>query len=68
MIPWLKSLLYDPNSFANFVRAGMFALGELPSLVDLGAAGGKAYYVGKALQALALLVKAGDKNATAAQP
>jgi hypothetical protein len=60
MIPWLKSLLYDPNSFANFVRAGMFALGELPSVVHFGEAGAPAYWVGKLLQIGALMVRAGD--------
>ena len=29
MLPWLESLLYDPKSFANFIRAGVFLLGEL---------------------------------------
>lgn len=60
MIPWLKSLLYDPQSFTNFVRAGVFALGEVPNLVDLGEAGKPAYWVGKMLQVFALAIKHGD--------
>lgn len=62
MIPWLKSLLYDPQSFANLFRALVFAAGELPQVVDFGEAGTEAYWIGKALQILALAVKAGDKN------
>lgn len=62
MIPWAKSLLYDPNSFANFYRTVLFALGELPSVIDFGHAGAKAYWVGKGLQTFALLVRSGDAN------
>lgn len=62
MLTWLKRLLYDEQSFANFIRAGLFVAGELPSVIDFGSFGGDAYWVGKALQAVALLVKAGDRN------
>lgn len=62
MIPWLKSLLYDPASFNNFVRALLFGLGELPTVVNFGDVGAPAYWVGKLLQVFALMVKAGDAN------
>ena len=60
MIPWLKSLLYDPQSAANFLRTLIAAVGLIgPDLVNLGAAG---WWIGKVLVVLAFLVKAGDKN------
>jgi hypothetical protein len=62
MIPWIKGLLYDPQSFANFVRAGIFALGELPQVMDFGAFGADAYWIGKALQILALAIRHGDQT------
>lgn len=60
MIPYLKGLLYDPASFANFVRAAVFALGELPNVVSFGSAGSEAYWIGKVLQVLALAIRHGD--------
>lgn len=62
MIPWFKAVLYDPNSFTNLIRGLVFVAGELPTLIDFGPVGGQAYYVGKALQAFALFMRAGDKN------
>jgi len=60
MLVWLKDLLYDPNSAANFLRAFIAAVGIFgPDLVNLGAPG---YWIGKVLAVVALLIKAGDKN------
>lgn len=63
MLPWLRDLIYDRQSFANFIRAALFLAGELPTVVNFGELGPTAYWVGKALQASALLVRAGDRNA-----
>jgi hypothetical protein len=60
MIPWIKKLLYDPESFSNFVRAGLYALGELPTVINFGEAGAPLYWVGKLLQILALTVRHGS--------
>jgi len=59
MIPWIKGLLYDPASFANFIRAGIFIAGE--ALATLGTTS-KAYWAAKAVQGLALVIRAGDRN------
>ena len=59
LIPWLTGLLYDPRSFANFLRAGVFLIGELTS--DLGPTA-KYYWLGAAVRAGALVIKAGDRN------
>ena len=59
MIPFLKGLLYDPQSFANFIRGGLFVAGELMAGLVPNT---KAWYAGKAVQAMALVIKAGDKN------
>lgn len=61
MIVWLKNLLYDPNSFSNFVRALAFAVGELPQVMNFGAAGTPAYWIGKAVQIGALAIRGGAK-------
>lgn len=61
MIPWFKNLIYDERCFANVIRALVFAAGELPSVIDLGANG---WWLGKVLQASALLIRAGDRNQT----
>ena len=63
MLPYLKSLVYDPASFANFIRAGVFLLGELLGDVVPGSRG---YLLGKFCQAGALLIRAGDKQPPAA--
>jgi hypothetical protein len=65
LIPWLKGLLYDPRSFANFVRFGVFVGGELLSGLVPNT---PAWYVGKALSSVALLIKAGDKNPALVPP
>ena len=66
MIPWIKSLLYDPQSAANFVRTTVAAVGLIgPDLVDLGRPG---WWAGKVLVVLAFLVKAGDKNLPPTSP
>lgn len=58
MIPWLRSLLYDPVSFANAIRFLVFLGGEtLTNTVPSS----WAWYAGKGLQAMALLIKAGDR-------
>lgn len=60
MIPWLKDILYDPNSFANFVRAGVYLAAEiLPKVVDVGATG---WWVAEVVKGLAFIMRAGDKN------
>lgn len=60
MIPFLKDLLYDPKSFANFYRTGIFLLAELvPQVADVGT---KGWWALKVVQGLSLAVKAGDKN------
>ena len=59
MIPWLKGLLYDPNSFANFVRVGVFILGEV---LTEAVPASSAWWLGRVIQASALAIKAGDKN------
>jgi hypothetical protein len=46
----------------------MFAAGEMPQLVDLGEVGGPAYWLGKGLQVMALMVRAGDRNPASAAP
>lgn len=61
MLVYLKNLLYDPNSFANFVRLGVFVAGE--ALSTLGPTS-EFYWAGLVVKALALAVKAGDKNPT----
>lgn len=62
MKAWLAGFWNDPGQFAATMRAMLFAVGELPSVVDFGAAGGELFWVGKVLQIAALMVKAGDKN------
>lgn len=59
MITTIKNLLYDPNSFANFLRAGIFVAGEVLSGVDPTS---RFFWAGKTVQALALIIRAGDKN------
>lgn len=60
MIPWFRALLYDPQTFANVVRALLFLGAELlPQMVDVGATG---WWVAKVCQAGALLIRAGDRN------
>ena len=61
MIVWIKDLLYDPKSFANFIRAIIFLGGE--AMASLGPTA-KYYWLAKLVQAGALLIKAGDKNPT----
>lgn len=59
MIPWLKALFYDENSFNNFVRVALFVGGEVLSGVVPNT---EAWYAGKVISALSLAIKAGDKN------
>lgn len=59
MIPFLKGLIYDPNSFANFIRVGVFVAGEV--LAGLGPTS-QFWWAGQVVKALALVIKAGDKN------
>lgn len=61
MLEYLKDFLYDKTTFAGVVRSSLFALGTLPEVIDFGAAGTEAWYVGKALQALSLLVRSSQK-------
>ena len=61
MIVWLRDLLYDPKSFANFIRATIFLLGE--AMGSLGPTA-KYYWLAKLVQAGALMIKAGDRNPT----
>ena len=66
MLPWLKNLVYDQRSAANFVRSAVAAVGLIgPDIVNLGRVG---WWVGRALVVLAFLVKAGDSNPTPEQP
>lgn len=58
MLVYLKNLLYDPNSFANFVRAILFAVGSLPEVVDFGDASEPLYWIGKLLTIAAFAVRA----------
>jgi hypothetical protein len=60
MITWLKDLLYDPRSFANFIRGGAFLGAELLKIYSPSA---KFWWAGVVMQALTLMVKAGEKNA-----
>lgn len=64
---WLSSLWNDEAKFAATARGIIFALGELPTLINFGEVGGAAYYVGKALQMAALFVRAGDRTPTGLQ-
>lgn len=68
MWTYLKDLWYNPDSFANLVRALMFAAGELPSVVDFGPAGSDLYWVGKVLQIASLAVRSGGPVSAPASP
>lgn len=59
MITWLKQLLYDQATFEQYARVVVFLAGE--SLVSFGPSA-PYYWAGKALQGLALVLRAGDKN------
>jgi len=59
VIPYVKGLLYDPASFANFIRAGVFLAGEAATALGPTA---KFYWLGRLVQGLALIIRAGDKN------
>lgn len=60
MLTWLKDLLYDKNSFANFIRGGAFLVAEM---VKIHAPSPEWWWIGVVAQAASLVVKAGDKNA-----
>jgi hypothetical protein len=62
MKQWLSDLWNDPAKFTAFARACVFAVGSLPEVVSFGDAGTPAYWVGKALQVVALGMRAGDAN------
>jgi hypothetical protein len=62
MKQWLSDLWYDPAKFTACARSLLFALGTVPEIANLGSVGGKAWYIGKALQIGALAMRAGDRN------
>ncbi len=64
MKQWLIELWTDPAKFTAAARATIFAIGTVPEIANLGSVGGKAWYIGKALQIAALAMRAGDRNAS----
>ena len=64
MWPMLRDLVYDRNSFANFFRVLVFALGEMLSTFGPDS---KYFWAGKVVQALSLVIRAGDKNTPASK-
>lgn len=61
MIPWLKRILYDESAFERYGRALVFGLGTALTMGVIPA-GMLGYYGGPILQALALVIGAGDKT------
>lgn len=63
MVEYLKDFWYTKAGFERVMRFTIFGVGELfaSGIIPTGNSGA-GYYIGRVIQSMALLVKAGDKN------